>query len=312
MTSSVRLLWRCLALLLLPVWMLSGCAPSASQDASLPAYESQAVSKASAVYVLAVHPLHNPKRLYEVYQPLIERLNARLPGITLKLEASSSYADYEAKMARREVAFTLPNPYQTLMALRHGYQVFAKMGDDEQFRGVILVRKDSGIRDPRQLIGKAVSYPAATALAAGMMPQWFFQQHGVNVARDLDNRYVGTQESSMMNVVLGKVSAGCTWPLPWAIFQKEQPDLAAQLEVRWETPHLVNNALLARDDVPPEVVRRVKQEMVTLHESAEGKAILARMALSRFEPADDSTYRPVAEFLRRFDAEVRPVLPPGQ
>jgi len=78
------------------------------------------------------------------------------------------------------------------------------MGDDENFRGIILVRKDSAIENVADLKGKAVSYPAPTALAAAMMPQYYLQTHGLDVMNDLDNRYVGSQASSdtfQINVV---------------------------------------------------------------------------------------------------------------
>ncbi|MEZ4694041.1 MAG: PhnD/SsuA/transferrin family substrate-binding protein [Aliarcobacter sp.] len=53
-------------------------------------------------------------------------------------------------------------------------KVFAKMGDDENFRGIFLVRKDSGIKNFEDLKGKKISYPAPTALAATILPQQIF------------------------------------------------------------------------------------------------------------------------------------------
>lgn len=88
------------------------------------------------------------------------------------------------------------------------------MGDDDNFRGIILVRKDSGIKSVKDLVGKNISYPAPTALAATMMPQWYLHIHGINIHTDITNSYVGSQESSIMNVFLGKSAAGATWPPP--------------------------------------------------------------------------------------------------
>lgn len=298
-----------LGLLALAALALSACRPGIGADKDLPRYEAAHGDRDVNVYVLAVHPLHNPKKLFEVYQPLIDYFNAHAKGYTLRLEASANYAAFESKLAHREVDFALPNPYQTLQAIDHGYSVFAKMGDDDKFRGVILVRKDSGIVRPAQLVGKAVSYPAPTALAAAIMPQWFLREQGVNVMHDVDNRYVGTQESSIMNVAMGQVAAGATWSAPWATFRREHPDLAGQLEARWTTPPLVNNSLMARDDMPPDLVQRIRTLLLALHESPEGRVILGRMALSRFEAANDGTYKPVADFIKRFESQVRPINP---
>jgi phosphonate transport system substrate-binding protein len=258
-------------------------------------------------YVFAIHPLHNPTRLFEVYGPLIDYLNHNVAGASFRLEASRNYEEFEKNLYARRYDFALPNPYQTVNSLKHGYHVIAKMGNDRQFTGIILVRRDSGIRKVSDLKGKKVSYPAPTALAATMMPQYYLQTHGLDVNRDIENVYVGSQESSIMNVYLGEVAAGATWPMPWEAFQKEQPDKAAALKVAWETAPLVNNGVVARDDVSQQMAQRVADLLDALHQSEEGRAILARMPLARFERADDARYRVIEDFLRRFEQEVRPL-----
>lgn len=291
-------------LLLLSCLLLVGCEPE-NTEVYQPAF-SDARPGGVQTLIFGVHPLHNPHRLFQVYQPLIDHLNRNLPGVRLRLEASRDYADFEHKVADRHFHFALPNPYQTVASQRYGYRVFGKMGDDRNFRGVILVRRDSGIDKPADLKGKAVSYPAPTALAATMMPQWFFHEAGIDVRRDLVNQYVGSQESSIMNVYLGKTVAGATWPPPWRSFVREHPDIAAQLEVKWETPSLVNNGLVVRADVPPETVRRVRELLLRLPESEEGRALLASLELSRFEAADEASFQPVKDFLERFERQIRP------
>ncbi|MBC7956808.1 MAG: phosphate/phosphite/phosphonate ABC transporter substrate-binding protein [Cytophagales bacterium] len=311
--TPARILGRCARLVAACALVLLAAGCGRSQDKPYePSYVSQVPVQPGLVYVLAVHPLHSPKRLFQVYQPLVDHLNTRLAGgAQLRLEASANYAAFEDKLKRREAHLALPNPYQALEARQHGYRVFAKMGDDANFRGIILMRKDSRVQHPRDLIGKAVSYPAPTALAATLLPQSFLQQNGVNVEQDLENRYVGTQESSIMNVALGRTAAGTTWPQPWRAFVKEHAQLADQLEVRWTTESLVNNAVVARDDLPPAFVDQLRKALLDLHQSSEGRDILARMELSRFEPATDKSYDVVRTFIERFERQVRLIKKPG-
>lgn len=286
--------------------LLPGCRPAPESEPYRPAFVA-APPEGAQTLIFGVHPMHSPHRLSQIYQPLVDLLNQRHPELRVRLEASQDYADFESKLSRRHFAFALPNPYQTVMSRQHGYRVFAKMGDDDKFRGIILLRKDSRVREPRDLVGKRVSFPAPTALVATVLPQWFLHQAGLDVLRDLDNRYVGSQESSIMNVYLGKTAAGATWPAPWQTFQRERPDIAAQLVVKWQTPPLVNYGLVVRDDIPAELVGRVQAVLLELERSEEGRAILAPMDVSRFEPADDRRYQAVADFIQRFEREVRPI-----
>ena len=299
-------LLRQIAILMLAAFGLMACNRDGSGGKSEPLYAAKPAT-AGREYIFAIHPLHNPVRLFEVYGPLIEYLNRNIPGTTFRLEASRNYEEFESKLYARQFDFALPNPYQTLNSLGHGYHVIAKMGDDFRFAGIILVRRDSGIKKVSDLKGKKVSYPARTALAATMMPQYYLQTHGLDVNRDIENLYVGSQESSIMNVYLGNVAAAATWPLPWDAFQKEYPDKARELQLKWETEPLINNGVVARDDVPEALAKRVAQLLDTLHNSEEGKTILARMPLSRFELADDRRYRVIEDFLHKFSRNVRPL-----
>jgi len=98
-------------------------------------------------YIFGVHPLLSSKKLYEVYQPLVDKINENLKDGKIKLESSISYASFNEKMISGYFDFALPNPYQTITSLKYGYEVFGKMGDDESFRGIILLRKDSKIKN---------------------------------------------------------------------------------------------------------------------------------------------------------------------
>lgn len=301
-----RLAWRVLVSLAVALgWSSAGC--SEAPEARGPVFGVAPPADAAPAYSFAIHPLHNPSKLLQAYQPLVDYLNARLAPARMTLEASRDYASFEAKYLARKPDFLLPNPWQTLQASAAGYHVIAMAGEPTDFKGLFVVRVDSGVLQPADLKGKAVSYPSPTALAACIMPQAFLHGHGLDVTRDLENRYVGSQESSIMNVYLGKTAAGATWPPPWRAFQKAFPREAAQLVVRWETESLVNNSVMARDDVPAPLVDRVRSLLVGLSETDEGRALLAGTETARFLPAADADYDVVRRYIARFESDVRPV-----
>jgi len=296
------------AALALLLGVLPGC--GREPEGKGPQLGTKPLSPSVSVYHLAVHPLHNPAKLTHAYQPLIDYLNGRLPGARLVLEASRDYANFEEKYQARKPEFLLPNPWQTLQAMKAGYRVIAMAGEPQDFKGIFVVRSDSGLARPADLKGKAVSYPSPTALAACIMPQSFLHNHGIDVNADIENRYVGSQESSIMNVYLRLTAAGATWPPPWRAFQKEHPREAAELRVIWETESLINNSVMARGDVPAKLREAVRGLLLGLDASAEGKAILAGMETARFLPATDADYDVARRYISRFESEVRPVEKP--
>ena len=292
--------WR---IVVLAALLVAGCGKQ-QEETYQPTFSARGTD-APREYIVGIYPLHNPKRLVEVYGPVVDYLNGSIPQAHFRLEASRNYEEFEKKLFGGYFDFAMSNPYQTVRSLKYGYRVFGKMGNDELFRGIILVRKDSGIRKVTDLKGKMVSYPALTALAGTMMPQYYLQTHGIDVKRDIENLYVGSQESSIMNVLRGHVAAGATWTVPWKVFVQENPEMAAQLEVKWQTETLPNNGWVVRDDVPPMLAERVGKALVGLGRTKEGRAMLNRLGITRFEHATEETYRPVRQYLMVFSETVR-------
>lgn len=289
--------------------IISGCDQPAEQQGPQFA-EKPATPVTLNTYHFAVHPLHNPAKLMQVYQPLIDYLNNHLSGAKIELEASRDYPNFEEKYNERKPEFILPNPWQTLQAMNKGYHVITIAGDAVDFKGIFIARKDSGIKQPTDLKGKAVSYPSATALAACIMPQYYLHTHGIDVNKDIENRYVGSQESSIMNAFLGKTAVSATWPHPWRAFQKDHPQEATEMEQIWETESLINNSVMVRDDVPTAIRDQIHTLLTGLNQTPEGLSILSSMETSRFIAATDADYNVVRDYVARFEREVRPIVTP--
>lgn len=261
----------------------------------------------AVLYRLAVHPLHNPTKLLQVYGELTDYLSARLSASRIELEASNDYAHFENKAARRGPEFLLPNPYQAWRALGYGYRVIAEAGDSADFRGVFVVRRDRVPAAPAALRGQTLCYPAPTALAAAMLPQLWLARQGLDVRGETESIYVGSQESAILSAYRGECAVGVTWSLPWRAFQRTHPAEAAELVAVWQTDPLINNAVMARDDLPSDLIAQVQGVLLAIATEEEGRALLQRLEIARFNPADDARYRHALqavldEYVARFGA----------
>jgi phosphonate transport system substrate-binding protein len=258
------------------------------------------------VWRVLVHPLHNPVRLFDVYEPWVDELARSYPQQRWRLEASSSYAAYEAKLREGAFELTLPNPLQALSLIDAGHELMAMAGAQADFCGLILVPADSPVRSLADLTGRRVAYPAPTALAATLLPQWMLWQAGVHPLHSARALYVNTQESALLAAVHGQAEAAATWPTPWRAFQAEQPALARRLRVLAQSQTLPNNAVVAHRALAPEWRSTIGAHLFGLPRSEQGRALLARMGLAGFFPATAADYEQVREFLRRFEATIRP------
>ncbi|BBP42308.1 phosphate/phosphite/phosphonate ABC transporter substrate-binding protein [Thiosulfativibrio zosterae] len=266
-----------------------------------PQYSQTPINQITKTYIIGVHPLHNPSKLYEVFNPLADYLTQHISNAQFRIQASKDYPSYDQKIAKESLDFLLPNPYQTLNAIKKRYKVINQMGSNDLFKGIILVRKDQNITDINQLKGKSIAYPAPTALAATMMPQYYLVTHGLDIQNDTKTLYVGSQESSILNVYTGQTIASATWPVPWLELEKQQPEIANQLEIFAETDTLPNNSFMYHTvTVPAELALRVQHLLANLDQTPEGEALLERMNLQKIYQANNETYAPVADFIEKF------------
>jgi len=284
--------------------LVSGCGQEAPQAPLQYASKPEAVD-GKAHYSFLVHPLYNPQLLHQKFAPLMEYLDRQMPGVVFDLQTANDYADFEGKLKNQKADFALPNPYHATLSRDWGYHVIAKMGDDSVFKGIFIVRTDSPVKEPSDLKGKVVAYPAPTALAAALMPQLYLQKHGIDVQSDITNVYVGTHNSSIMNAYLKQSAASATWPVAWKAFVQSNPTEAAQLRVIWETPTLIQNAIIARNLVSDSVGAEVARLLTTLQQSDEGRRLLAGIDTGSFVSANDRDFEVVRQFMKEYNAAVK-------
>jgi phosphonate transport system substrate-binding protein len=268
------------------------------------AYKPGGIAATERPLILGIHPYSNPQDLFSAYAPIARYVESRVPGLHIQVEASRDYADFEAKLAAGHFDFALPNPYETLLSLDSGYTVIAKMTPDDDFRGLIVARKDKAIRSPKDLAGKTMAFPSVTAVAGTMLPLLYLHQHGVDVAREVTIRYVGSQFSSLLTAFSGEADACGSTVRFWRIWSRDNPAKAAEMEVLWRTEPLPHNGVVARRDVPPDLARRVAAALAGMDKDPSVDQSRFTEDQAHFELATDATYQPMRDFLVRYDQEI--------
>jgi phosphonate transport system substrate-binding protein len=262
------------------------------------------------VYIFGPHPYSNPQDVFADYEPIMRYLESKIPGTRFQVEASKSYAEYEEKLSARRFHFSLPNPYQTVISFKYGYRVIAKMTPDDDFRGLVVARTDKNIKSARDLTGKTLCFPSATAVAATMLPLLYLKEiEGIEVKHSIKIDYVGSQFSSMLNAYTGDASACGTSVRFWRTWSRENPDKAKQMRVIWQTKSLPHNAFIARTDIDSRLAQQVASALVGMDKDRELDQKQFSIDQQHFEYANNASYKPMQEFLRRYDQTIG--LPPS-
>jgi phosphonate transport system substrate-binding protein len=267
------------------------------------AYKPTGTVPTQETYIVGIHPYTNPQDLFDAYAPIMRYLEQKLPGTRFEVEASRDYPDYEAKLAARRFHFSLPNPAQAVASFEHGYRVIAKMTPDDDFRGLFIARSAEAPTSPKALAGQSICFTSATALAGTLQPLMWLHDQGVDV-KTLKIRYVGSQFSSILNAWSGEFAACGSTSRFFRTWLRNNPDKAKDIKELWRTPPLPHNAVVVRDDIPAEIAVKVAKALADLDKDTAVDQSQFRIDQQHFELANNSAYKPVIDFLRRYDAAI--------
>jgi phosphonate transport system substrate-binding protein len=90
----------------------------------------------------------------------------------------------------------------------------------------------------------------------------------------------------------------------WNVYVKNHPEVLEKVELKWETPPLLNNALLVKNTTDKDINSQLTRLFFSLHTNNEGKIALNELGISGFEKADSSTFKPIMEFKKKFDSVI--------
>lgn len=259
---STVILW----LLLLPVPVLGGDPP---------------------VYTWSVVPQFSPTAVHRDWTPLLRYLETQT-GHRFRLITADSFDFFEGNLYAGKFDFAYANPYQTLLA--HRYQDYIPLVRDAQSRltGILVVRKDSPIRDVRQLEGKRIAFAAPNAFAVSLyMRALLSKRFGLH----FEPVYVGTHSNAYRQVLLGRAAA-CGGV--YRTLRKERPEVQEALRVIYEAPSTITHAVMAHPRVPEDVREGVRKAILALKDSEQGRRMLASVFLPEPVAANfERDYRPL-------------------
>jgi len=240
---------------------------------------------------------------YEMEEPLVNYLNRKLKNIRIQIIASNTLEDFLVRLRKKEFDITIHNGLAALEQEQNGYTIVGKIANDDTYRGIILVNKDSVINNFSDLTGKTISSPGKEALAGHMMPMYFLHQNGVNVKTDFNILNLGSFESVILNVYQGNCSAGFCMLSMWNDFIKKRPEIKSRVELKWTTPALPNLALIFRNDMEVKVSEELKAFIFSIsNATAEGKKVLETLGGTPLVPANTSTYYPMKKFIKEYNS----------
>jgi len=230
-------------------------------------------------------PQQSASELARLWIPVIAGLAER-SGVPLRFATAPDIPTFEKRLAAGAYDLAYMNPYHySVFARRPGYVAFAKE-KGRRLRGIVVVRRDSPIKDMTELAGKAVAFPAPAAFAATVLVRAEFERTHVPI-RPV---FVNSHESVYLNVVQRQFEAGGGIP---RTLQTVEAGVRDELRVLWQTRDYTPHAFAHHPRVSPATVQLLRQAMLAAEREDGLRPALEGLGLRGFEAAQDSDWNDV-------------------
>jgi len=232
---------------------------------------------------VGVVPQYPEQELRFIWEPILVSV-AKRTGIQFVFVSSNSIPDFEIKLFRGEFDLAFMNPFHLLVANElESYQpILRDIG--RHLRGIIVVRKDSGITHVSQLVDKAVSFPAPNSLGASLMTQAAL----ANIYKiSVKPKYVNTHSATYRSVLFGESIAGGG---VMKTFDRQPSEVKETLRIIYKTKKVSTHPIAIHTRVDADLIERITNAFLELSETPEGNAIISRIPMKKMGRAHITDY----------------------
>ena len=241
-----------------------------------------------------VVPQFEARKLASIWTPILQELSKRL-GYQFKMEGAARIPDFENAFIRGDFDFAYMNPYHGLIATEEQKYFPILRDGSRKLYGILVVTKDSTIKDVKDLDKKRIAFPAPNALGASLLMRSILKNE---YKIDFTPVYSQTHTSSYLNVILGEADAAGG---VYATLQEQKDSIKNGVRILLETPKLTPHPIMAHPSVDRKIVKLFKDEFIKMSQEEKFKKFFAQIPMEKPESARSDDYQELKKYdLKRF------------
>jgi phosphonate transport system substrate-binding protein len=233
---------------------------------------------ASVSYLVYIVPRISATKLYQDWAPFLERLGKE-NGLCFTVHIPEDFTEFEQAIQAGIPDFVFLNPYHQLTVVRKPGYVPLVRDQQSELSGVLVVRKDSPLKDIQQLEGTTVAFPSPNAYAASLLIRALLAQKNIHITAN----YVGSHSNVYRAVALGakQTGGGANTTL-----DHEPKELQSQLRILFTTPNFMPHPFSAHPRIPLSVREKVIAGFLNIATEPSGRGLLKAIQIAQPIRAD--------------------------
>lgn len=252
------------------------------------------ITYAAEPLVVGVFPRRDAAITVKLFRPLSRHLEQKL-GVPVLLEMSPDFETFLSNLKQRRYDLVHLNPFDYINA--HEDLAYDALVQNEEFgeatiKGAIYVRKDSGIRQLKELKGKKILFGGGPrAMMSYIVPTYLLMQAGLT-KHDYEEAYAINPPNAVLATYLRRADAGGAGEVVRRLPVVTSKIDVNQLEVIAASRPLPHLPWAVKQEMATALKQRLQTLLVNLKHSEKGRQILNQARLSAFNPVTNKDYDP--------------------
>ncbi|MGD0887575.1 MAG: phosphate/phosphite/phosphonate ABC transporter substrate-binding protein [Thermodesulfovibrionales bacterium] len=165
--------------------------------------------------------------------------------------------------------------------------------------GYTFVRKDSGIKSPRDMKGKTIALVDPLSTSGYLAQRLFFTKHGIDINKDVKIFWVGSHDAAVMAVFNKQADMGGAKNHVFDKLVLENAAVKEALIILDESPAVPDNVLAVSKDLNPKIKEKVKNVFATMASDPVGQGILRKFGARAFIETKDEDYKDLYGMIKK-------------
>ena len=257
-----------------------------------------ALAQAPKELRISAIPDENPQELLRIYQPFADYLSKET-GVPVKFTPVVDYPATVEGLAAGKLDMVWYGGLTSVQAARmaKGAKRIVMRKEDTEFKSQFITRKDTGIRDLKDLKGKTFSFGNVASTSGHLMPRFYMVKAGINPEKDLSKfSFSGAHDATAAWVEAGRVDAGALNFLVWDKLVANKKVDTDKVVVFYTTPPFVDYVWTVRGGLDNALVEKISKALLKLdYNNPEDKKLLDLHRTKGYIPAKDEQWKSVED-----------------
>lgn len=251
---------------------------------------------------IGIMPTDTVKALIEKYQPLMDYL-ARKVGRPFEVHPVNSYDDIIRELNSGEIDGGLFGSFKANEALATIGAVPAARPEktgNSSYRGIVIVRKDSGFGKIEDLKGKSFDYVSTGTSAGYVFPLALLRQRKIDPGTFFSRTsFAGKHEITLAKVLNKEVDGAAMKDTVFNKLAKSDPRVNAELTILHKSEAFPDATFLFRKETPAALVKAVRNALLGMEKDPAGKPALRSVDADRYILTDKKDFAYLAKLMRQ-------------